>query len=100
MDTSFKILLCRTEIFKNAFLLYIINEWTKINPKIRRIDSYVGFRKKSQSSIKPTEIKTFSIYDPLGIKLLNRMRVGLSYLNEHKFRRDFRTLEILYVHAQ
>ena len=100
MDTSFKILLCGTEIFKNAFLLYTINEWTKIDPKIRRIDSYVGFRKKSLSSIKPTEIKTFSIYNPLGIKLLNRMRVGLSYLNEHKFRHDFRTLEILYVHAQ
>ena len=32
------------------------------------------------------ENKTFSIYDPLGIKLLNRLRVDL---NEHKFRYNF-----------
>ena len=35
------------------------------------------------------ENKTFSIYDPLGIKLLNRLRVDFSHLNEHKFRRNF-----------
>ena len=35
------------------------------------------------------ENKTFSIYDPLGIKLLNRLRVDFSHLNEHKFRHNF-----------
>ena len=35
------------------------------------------------------ENKTFSIYDPLGIKLLNRLRVDFSHLNEHKFRYNF-----------
>ena len=35
------------------------------------------------------ENKTFSIYDPLGIKLLNRLRVDFSPLNEHKFRHKF-----------
>ena len=39
-------LLCRTEIFKNSFLPYTINEWNKLDPEIKRIDSYVGFRKK------------------------------------------------------
>ena len=80
----FQPLLCRTEIFKNSFLPYTINEW-----RIRRIDSYVGFRKKLLSFIKPMENKTFSIYDPLGIKLLNRLRVDFSHLNEHKFRHNF-----------
>ena len=42
-----------------------------VDPDIRKIDSYVGFRKKLPSFIKPTENKTFSIYDPFGIKLLN-----------------------------
>ena len=73
----FQPLLCRTEIFKNYFLPYTINEWNKLNPEIRRIDSYVGFRKKILSFIKPMENKTFSIYDPLGIKLLNRLRFDL-----------------------
>ena len=35
------------------------------------------------------ENKTFSIYDPLGIKLLNRLRVDSSHLNEHKLRHNF-----------
>ena len=85
----FQPLLCRTEIFKNSFLPYTINEWNKIDPYIRKIDSYVGFRKKLLSFIKPTENKTFSIYDPFGIKLLNRLRVDFSHLNEHKFRHNF-----------
>ena len=31
----------------------------------------------------------FSIYDPLGAKLLTRLRLQFSHLNEHKFRHDF-----------
>ena len=85
----FQPLLCRMEIFKNSFLPYAINEWNKLDPEIRRIDSYVGFRKKILSFIKPMENKTFNIYDLLGIKLLNRLRVDFSHLNEHKFRHNF-----------
>ena len=85
----FQPLLCRTKIFENSFLPYTINEWNKLDPEIRRIDSYVRFRKKLLSFIKPMENKTFSIYDPLRIKLLNRFRVDFSYLNEHKFRHNF-----------
>ena len=31
----------------------------------------------------------FSIYDPLGVKLLTRLRLQFSHLNEHKFRHGF-----------
>ena len=75
--------------FKNSFLLYTINEWNKLYPETRRIDTQVGFRKKLPSFIKPTQNKTFSIYDALGIKLPNRLRVDFSHLNEHKFRYNF-----------
>ena len=66
-----------------------MNEWNKLDPDIRKIDSYVGFPKKLLSFIKPTEKKTFSINDPFGIKLLSRLRVDFSHLNEHKFRHNF-----------
>ena len=76
---------------------YTINEWNKLDPEIRRIGSYIGFRKKLLSFIKPTENKIFIIYDPLGIKLLIRLRVDFSHLNEHKFRHNFAdTLNHLY----
>ena len=32
---------------------------------------------------------TYKIYDPLGIKLLTRLRLGFSHLSEHKFRHKF-----------
>ena len=31
----------------------------------------------------------FNIHDQVGIKLLARLRVGLSHLREHKFRHNF-----------
>ena len=67
----FQPLLCKTQILKNSFLPYTKNEWNKLDPEIRRIDSYVGFRKKLLNFIKPSENKTFVIYEPLGINLLN-----------------------------
>ena len=35
------------------------------------------------------ENSVFSIYDPLGVKLLIRLRLQFSHLNEYKFRHDF-----------
>ena len=51
----FQPLLCRIEIFKDSLLQYTINERNKLDPEIRRIGSYVGFRKKLLSFIKPME---------------------------------------------
>ena len=31
----------------------------------------------------------FSVYDPLGVKLLTQLRIQFSHLNEHKFRHGF-----------
>ena len=31
----------------------------------------------------------YKIHDPIGLKLLTRMRVNLSHLREHKFRHNF-----------
>ena len=75
---------------KTLFLPYAINKWNKLDPEIRRIDSYVGFWNKLLSFIKPTEFKNLSFDGPLGIKFLNRLRVDFSYLHEHKFRHNSR----------
>ena len=32
---------------------------------------------------------TFNIHNPLGLRLLTRLRLGLSQLNEHTFNRNF-----------
>ena len=38
---------------------------------------------------RPDKNSIFKIFNPLGIKLLSRLRLGLSHLNEHRFRHNF-----------
>ena len=45
--------------------------------------------------IRPIGNSTCKIYDPLGIKLLTRLRLGFSHLFEHKFRHKFADLPSL-----
>ena len=39
---------------------------------------------------KPSANSIFDIYNPYGIKLLTRLRLGLGHLNEYKFNHDFK----------
>ena len=39
--------------------------------------------------IRPLPNSIFDIYNPYGIKLLTRLRIGLIHLNEHKFKHGF-----------
>ena len=85
----FQTLRCRTTLFQNSFLPLTITEWNKLDTDIKNIDSHVMFRKKLLTFIRPLENDTYEIYDPLGVRLLNRLRLGFSYLREHKFRHNF-----------
>ena len=46
-------------------------------------------RKKLLTFIRPAENDTYGIYDPLGVRLLNRLGLDVSHLKEHTFRRNF-----------
>ena len=39
--------------------------------------------------IRPSQNRVYNCHDPKGIKLLTRLRVGLSCLHEHKFKHSF-----------
>ena len=43
------------------------------------------------------DFETFSIYHPLGIKLLNRLRVDFSHLNEQNFLKQKRRSATKYI---
>ena len=85
----YRALYCRTDLFRNSFLPFSINQWNKLYPDIRNLDSHEMFRKKLLNFIMPSEKSIFNIYDPQGPKLLDRLRLGFSYLPEHKFRHNF-----------
>ena len=85
----FQTLSCRTTPFQNLFLPFTITEWNKLDSDIKNIDSHAMLREKLLTFIRPLEKDTYGIYDPLGVKLLNRLRLGFSHLREHEFRHNF-----------
>ena len=77
------------DYFKNSFFLSAISEWNKLDLNIRNSASLNVFKKKLLYFIRPCANSIFDIHNPLGIKLLTRLRLGLSPLHEHKFRHCF-----------
>ena len=41
------------------------------------------------SFIRPVQSNIYHIFDPKGLKFLTRQQLGISHLNEHKFRHEF-----------
>ena len=80
---------CRTEYFMNCFFPNVINEWNKLDTKIINITDNT-FKNSLLSFIRPIHCDTFKIHSPLGLQLLTRLRMGISHLNEHKFKDNFR----------
>ena len=77
----------KKKFFKNTFFPYCISEWNKLTVEIKNAKSINIFKKLIL--IKKKENSIFSICDPLGVKLLTRLRLNFSHLNEHKFRHGF-----------
>ena len=74
------------DYFKNSFFPSAISEWDKLDLNIRNSASLNAFKKKLLNFVRPCANSIFDIHNPLGIKLLTRLRLGLSPLHEHKFR--------------
>ena len=69
---------CKSEYFKNSFILNVINEWKKLGPDISSSTSYNVFCNALLKFIKPVQRKTFNINDSVGLKLLTRLRLGVT----------------------
>ena len=79
---------CRNDTFKHSFFPWTIVEWNKLALKCRKY-TYNVFRNHLLKSILPLSNPIYNIHDPLGIRLLTGMRLGLNHLNEHRFNRNF-----------
>ena len=94
---AFNPISCWTQYFKNSFFPCVIGKWNKLNPEIRRSDSYNILRKSILNFIRSSASKIYNINDTIGIKLITRLRLGFSHLREHKFKHNFQdTLNPLY----
>ena len=80
---------CRTDLFKYSFFLYTVVEWNKLDVIVRNAKSFLIFKNLLLKIGRLIQNSIFKIHDPLGIKLLTRLRLGLSHLNKHRFRHNF-----------
>ena len=84
---------CRTDVFKNSFFPFVIDEWNKLKPEIRNVDSFLKFRKLilNLDNGRPLCNPIFCnpIFRPIGLKYLTRLHIGLSHLNENMFNHNF-----------
>ena len=79
----------RHDYFKNSFFPSAISEWNKLDLNIGNSASLNTFKKKLLNFIRPCANSICDIHNPLGFKLLTRLRLGLSHLHEHKSRHRF-----------
>ena len=80
----------RTERFQSSFYPHSLSEWNKLDEEIRLAPSIAVFKTKLLSKIRPLPNSVFRIHDPTGLSYLTQLRVGLSKLNFHKFKHNFR----------
>ena len=67
-----------------------ISEWNKLDPEIRLAPSVAVFKTKLPSQIRPPPKSIFGIHGPIGLSYHSQIRVGLSKLDFHKFKHNFR----------
>ena len=77
----------RTKSFSKTFFPLCIEEWNKLNPEIRNAKSIYKFKKSIITE--KLENSLYNVRDPIGVKLLSRLRLRFTHLKGHKFRHGF-----------
>ena len=74
---------------KNSFFPSALSEYNKLDFNFRNSASLNIFKKKLLNFMWPCANTVFNIHNPLGNKILTRLRLGLIHLHEHKLRHCF-----------
>ena len=79
----------RTERFKSTFFPSCSFNWNQLDTNIQNSSSLEIFKRALLIFIRPKPAGVYKIHHSKGLKLLTRLRLGLSHLREHKFRHNF-----------
>ena len=74
--------------FINSIFPSTVIEWNNLDLKIRNSKTFSAFKKSILKFIRPSSNSNFNFHSPKGIKLITRLRLGLSHVREHKFRHN------------
>ena len=74
----------KRNFFKNTFFPSAIIEMNKLHPTIRNAESFGIFKSKTLKFIRLTPRSFLTVTTQRRIKIMARLRLGLSHLREHK----------------
>ena len=78
--------------FEKKFFPATITEWNDLDYSLRNAPCISVFKQNILKSIHLGTNKVFNIYNPHGLKLLARLRLGVSHLGGHEFKHNFSDL--------
>ena len=70
----------RHNFFKNSLFLSTIIEWNNLDPTLRNSKSFVVFKNSILKFIRPSPSNVFNCNNYKGIRLITRLRVGMSHI--------------------
>ena len=76
-------------IFKNSLFPSSVIDWNNLDKSIRSSESLNLFKKSILQFKRRTPNKALNCHNLIGIKLITRLRLGLSHLRDHKFKHSF-----------
>ena len=80
---------CRADCFKYSFFPSTLNNWFRLDINIRNSESISLLKSRLLSFIRPNQSNIYNIFDPIGLKLLTQLHLGLNHLNKHEFCHNF-----------
>ena len=83
-NNTFHVIRCRSSRYMNSFFPDAIISWNNIITHFDNIPSINILKDHILSMIRPKKKNIFGIHDPLGLRYLLQLRVGLSSLRYHK----------------
>ena len=91
---------CKTTRYKNSFFPDAIKSWNNIGAEFSTSNCIRHFKYDVNNLIHPKPRPVFRIRDPIGLKYLFQLRMGLSPLKSHKSRHKLMTGVIATVHLK
>ena len=77
------------QFFQKFVFPSVVVEWNKLDLNMCDSENLFIFKEKLLKFMRPSGNNVFKCYNLKGIKLLTRLRLGLSHLREHKFKHGF-----------
>ena len=82
----------RTKRYSDSYFNNTLYEWNQLDRAVQESPSIAVFKNNLLQVIRPVRKPVYNICDIPGVKLLTRLRVKFSSLNEHRFRHNFECL--------